>query len=157
MLRLAVVKPAVQLELHNSLRLEAGFCLYGHDIDETTSPVQAGLTWSIGKRRRSEGGFPGFARIKEELTNGPSRRRVGLLLDGRQPAREGAEIATKDGVIIGNVTSGGFSPTLQRPVAMGYVASAHAARDTQLDIVVRGKPLPAVVFPMPFVPHRYKR
>ena len=150
------VKP-IGLGARDSLRLEAGLCLYGHDIDETTSPVEAGLVWSIGKRRRSEGGFPGFARIKEELTNGPSRKRVGLLLDGRQPAREGADIATKDGAMIGKVTSGGFSPTLQRPIAMGYVASAHAAHGTLLDIIVRGKLLPAVVSPMPFVPHRYKR
>ncbi len=150
------VKP-VGLGARDSLRLEAGLCLYGHDIDESTSPVEAALTWSLGKRRRTEGGFPGAARIREELASGPKRKRIGLLLDGRQPAREGADIATKNGAIVGKVTSGGFSPTLQRPIAMGYVATAHAALGTQLDIIVRGKPLPAVVSAMPFVPNRYVR
>ncbi len=150
------VKP-IGLGARDSLRLEAGLCLYGHDIDEATSPVEAGLAWSIGKRRRSDGGFPGFARIHNELTNGAARKRVGLLLDGRQPAREGADIIAKDGNPAGTLTSGGFSPTLQAPIAMGYVAAPYAAHGTQLDIIVRGKPLSATVAPMPFVPHRYKR
>lgn len=152
----ARVKP-IGLGARDSLRLEAGLCLYGHDIDETTSPVEAGLAWSIQKRRREEGGFPGAERIQRELREGPSRKRIGLELEGRQPAREGAEIATRDGAVIGRVTSGGFSPTLQKPIAMGYVQSVHAAVGTQLDILVRGKPLPARVTSMPFVPNRYKR
>lgn len=150
------VKP-IGLGARDSLRLEAGLCLYGHDIDETTSPVEAALHWSMGKRRRSEGGFPGFARIRNELANGPARKRIGLMFDGRQPAREGAEIALKDGTIVGRVTSGGFAPALQKPIAMGYVAAAHAAPGTQLDVFVRGKPLPAMVCAMPFVPNRYVR
>jgi aminomethyltransferase len=150
------VKP-VGLGARDSLRLEAGLCLYGHDIDETSSPVEAGLAWSIGKRRRAEGGFPGFERIARELREGPSRRRVGLLLAGRQPAREGAEIANPDGRIVGQVTSGGFSPTLGRAIAMGFVEAASAAPGQRLDALVRGKPLPAQVAPMPFVPNRYVR
>ncbi|MBM3609255.1 MAG: glycine cleavage system aminomethyltransferase GcvT [Alphaproteobacteria bacterium] len=152
----ARAKP-IGLGARDSLRLEAGLCLYGHDIDETTSPVEAGLAWSIQKRRREEGGFPGAARIQRELKEGPARKRIGLELEGRQPAREGAEIATRDGAIIGRVTSGGFSPTLQKPIAMGYVQSGHAAVGTQVDILVRGKPLPARIVSMPFVPNRYKR
>lgn len=150
------VKP-IGLGARDSLRLEAGLCLYGHDIDTTTSPVEAALTWSIQKRRREEGGFPGAARIQRELTEGVSRVRVGLLPEGRAPAREGAEIATPEGEIVGKVTSGGFGPTLNAPCAMGYVAKAHSAPGTKLDLIVRGKPLPATVAPMPFVPNRYKR
>ncbi|TCR61078.1 glycine cleavage system aminomethyltransferase GcvT [Bosea sp. BK604] len=150
------VKP-IGLGARDSLRLEAGLCLYGHDIDTTTSPVEAALTWSIQKRRREEGGFPGAARIQRELTDGVSRVRVGLLPEGRAPAREGAEIATPEGEIVGKVTSGGFGPTLNAPCAMGYVAKAHSTPGTKLDLIVRGKPLPATVAPMPFVPNRYKR
>jgi aminomethyltransferase len=150
------VRP-VGLGARDSLRLEAGLCLYGHDIDESTSPVEAALNWSIGKRRRAEGGFPGYARIRDELANGPSRKRVGLVLEGRQPAREGAEIATPAGDIVGRVTSGGFAPTLQKPIAMGYVATAYAGVGNRLNIVVRGKPLAATIVAMPFVPNRYKR
>lgn len=152
----ARVKP-IGLGARDSLRLEAGLCLYGHDIDEATSPVEADLMWSIGKRRRTDGGFPGFARIRDEMASGPARKRVGLLLEGRQPAREGASIALKSGEIVGAVTSGGFSPTLQRPIAMGYVPSQHAAPGLQLDVLVRGKPLPAKIVSLPFVPHRYAR
>jgi aminomethyltransferase len=148
------VKP-IGLGARDSLRLEAGLCLYGHDIDETTSPVEAGLQWSIQKRRRAEGGFPGAQRILGELKEGPARRRIGLVLEGRQPAREGAEIATADGVVIGKLTSGGFSPILQRPIAMGYVEPAHAVNGAQLDILVRGKALPAQVTAMPFVATNY--
>lgn len=150
------VKP-IGLGARDSLRLEAGLCLYGHDIDTTTSPVEAALTWSIQKRRREEGGFPGAARIQREFAEGVSRVRVGLLPEGRAPAREGAEIATPEGEVIGKVTSGGFGPTLNAPCAMGYVAKAHSAPGTRLDLIVRGKPLPATVAPMPFVPNRYKR
>ena len=152
----ASVKP-IGLGARDSLRLEAGLCLYGHDIDTTTSPVEAALTWSIQKRRREEGGFPGAARIQNEFAEGVARVRVGLLPEGKAPAREGAEIATPDGEIVGKVTSGGFGPTLNAPCAMGYVAKAHSAPGTQLDLIVRGRPLPAVVAPMPFVPNRYKR
>lgn len=149
------VKP-VGLGARDSLRLEAGLCLYGHDIDETTSPVEAALVWSIGKRRREEGGFPGDVRIRRELTEGPSRKRVGLKPDGRAPAREGAEIHA-DGRQVGLVTSGGFGPTVGGPVAMGYVETAYAAPGTELSLIVRGKPLPARVVTLPFVPARYKR
>ncbi|TVR08736.1 MAG: glycine cleavage system aminomethyltransferase GcvT [Salinarimonadaceae bacterium] len=150
------VRP-IGLGARDSLRLEAGYCLYGHDIDEATSPVEAGLTWSIQKRRRAEGGFPGHARIARELEEGPARLRVGIRPEGRAPAREGAVIATPDGEEIGNVTSGGFGPTIEGPLAMGYVAKAHSAVGTPLHLVVRGKPLPARVVAMPFAPHRYKR
>lgn len=152
----ARVKP-IGLGARDSLRLEAGLCLYGHDIDTTTSPVEAALNWSIQKRRREEGGFPGAARIQREFAEKPARIRVGLLPEGRAPAREGADIATADGTIIGKVTSGGFGPTLNGPCAMGYVAREHAAPGTKLDLIVRGKPLPATIAAMPFVPNRYKR
>lgn len=150
------VKP-IGLGARDSLRLEAGLCLYGHDIDTTTSPIEAGLNWSIQKRRREEGGFPGAARIQRELAEGTARVRVGLKPEGRAPAREGTEIATPAGEVIGVVTSGGFGPTLNGPCAMGYVARAHSAPGTQLNLIVRGKPLPAVIAPMPFVPNGYKR
>jgi aminomethyltransferase len=152
----ASVKP-IGLGARDSLRLEAGLCLYGHDIDTTTSPVEAGLNWSIQKRRREEGGFPGAARIQREFAEKPTRIRVGLLPEGRAPAREGAEIATADGTIGGKVTSGGFGPTLNGPCAMGYVAREHSAPGTKLDLIVRGKLLPATIAAMPFVPNRYKR
>ncbi|AZO78748.1 MULTISPECIES: glycine cleavage system aminomethyltransferase GcvT [unclassified Bosea (in: a-proteobacteria)] len=152
----ARVKP-IGLGARDSLRLEAGLCLYGHDIDTTTSPVEAALNWSIQKRRREEGGFPGAARIQREFAEKPARVRVGLLPEGRAPAREGAEIATADGTIVGKVTSGGFGPTLNGPCAMGYVAREHSAPGTRLDLIVRGKPLPATIAAMPFVPNRYKR
>jgi aminomethyltransferase len=152
----ANVKP-IGLGARDSLRLEAGLCLYGHDIDTTTSPIEAGLGWSIQKRRREEGGFPGAARIQRELTEGVSRIRIGLKPEGRAPAREGTEIATAEGEVVGKVTSGGFGPALNGPCAMGYVAPAHAAPGTELTLIVRGKPLPAVVTPMPFVPNGYKR
>ncbi len=151
------VKP-IGLGARDSLRLEAGLCLYGHDIDTTTSPVEGALLWSIQKRRREEGGFPGAARIQREITEGTSRLRVGLSFEGRAPAREGAEIALPDGgAIIGKVTSGGFGPTLNAPLAMGYVDKAHAALGTRLDVMVRGKPLAATVTKMPFVPNGFKR
>jgi aminomethyltransferase len=147
---------AIGLGARDSLRLEAGLCLYGHDIDTTTSPVEAGLTWSIQKRRRETGGFPGFSRILRELREGPPRLRVGIRPDGRQPAREGTEIFSGDRKI-GIVTSGGFGPTVQAPVAMGYVEAAFAKPDTPLTLLVRGKELPARVSAMPFAPHRYFR
>ena len=110
----------IGLGARDSLRLEAGLCLYGHDIDTTTSPVEAALTWSIQKRRRAEGGFPGAERIQREIAEGPARLRVGIKPEGRAPAREGTEI-TPDGDAIGKVTSGGFGPSVNGPIAMGYV------------------------------------
>jgi len=147
----------IGLGARDSLRLEAGLCLYGHDIDTSTSPIEANLQWSIQKRRRAEGGFPGAARIQRELAEGPPRRRVGIKPEGRAPAREGTEILSTGGEPIGKVTSGGFGPSTSAPVAMGYVTAAHATPGTQLQLVVRGKPLPAEIVTLPFVAHRYFR
>jgi aminomethyltransferase len=116
-----------------------------------------GLTWSIQKRRRQEGGFPGAIRITQEMSDGPIRQRVGILPQGRVPAREGAEIQDARGELVGEVTSGGFAPTLGRPIAMGYVVAEFARIGTPLRLIVRDKAVPAEVVPMPFVPHRYKR
>jgi len=145
------------LGARDSLRLEAGLCLYGHDIDETTSPIEAGLAWSIGTRRRAEGGFPGAARIQRELREGPERKRVGIKPDGRVPAREGTEITSAGGTPVGKVTSGGFGATAGGPIAMGYVAAASAAVGTRLNLMVRGEARPGVVVKLPFVPHRYAK
>jgi aminomethyltransferase len=150
------VKP-IGLGARDSLRLEAGLPLYGHDIDRTTTPVMAGLTFAIGKRRREEGGFPGFARISAEMANGAPQKRVGFDLDGRQPVREGALVLDGEGNEVGRITSGGFSPSLQRPIAMGYVASHLAEAGTSLKLEQRGKLFDARVAPLPFVPHRYHR
>jgi aminomethyltransferase len=147
----------IGLGARDTLRLEAGLCLYGHDIDETTSPVEADLLFSIGKRRREQGGFPGAARIQREIAEGPSRRRVGLRLEGRAPAREGCEIRKQGGTPVGRVTSGSFAPSAGGPVAMGYVELTSANIGTPLHIVIRGAPHPATVVAMPFVPHRYHR
>ena len=149
------VKP-IGLGARDSLRLEAGLPLYGHDLDPAIDPASAGLGFAVPKRRRAEGGFPGATVICRHFTEGPSRKRVGLSVSGRQPAREGAPIFDGDSEV-GVVTSGGFSPTLQAPIAMGYVAAASAAPGRPLQIEVRGKRLDAVVAPMPFVPHRYVR
>ena len=148
---------AIGLGARDSLRLEAGLCLYGHDIDETTTPVEAALTWSIGKRRREEGGFPGADIILDQIRNGAPRKRVGILPDGRAPAREGTEIQAPDGTSIGSITSGGFGPSLGAPLAMGYVTTEHAAAGSAINVVVRGKALPAKTAKMPFVPNGYKR
>ncbi len=156
LLALPGVAPA-GLGARDSLRLEAGLCLYGNDIDETTSPVEAGLTWTIGKRRRMDWDFPGAERVREELANGPKRLRVGLRPEGRQPARGHTPIHLPGGEQVGEVTSGGFGPSLNGPMAMGYVAPAQARDGTALELMVRGKPLPARVAPMPFIPHRYAR
>lgn len=150
------VKP-IGLGARDSLRLEGGLCLYGHDIDTTTSPIEGALEWSIQKRRRLEGGFPGAARVQAELASGPAHRRVGLAFDGRQPAREGAEIATRDGRVVGRVTSGGFGPTVGAPIAMGWVEASLAAPGTELDVLVRGKAIPARVATLPFVPAGFRR
>jgi aminomethyltransferase len=145
------------LGARDSLRLEAGLCLYGHDIDETTTPVEAALTWSIGKRRRAAGGFPGDTVIKQQIADGVARKRVGILPDGKAPAREGTGITDADGAPIGTVTSGGFGPSVEGPIAMGYVDIAHATTDTPVNLVVRGQPRPGRIAPMPFVPNRYYR
>jgi aminomethyltransferase len=155
-----VVTP-IGLGARDSLRLEAGMCLYGHDIDTTTSPVEAGLTWAIPKARRAggarAGGFPGDARILQELLDGPDRLRVGLRPDGRAPMREGTDLFDPDGTPIGRVTSGGFAPSLDAPIAMGYVAAAYAAPGTAIEGEVRGKRLPATVVSLPFRTSTYKR
>lgn len=150
------VKP-VGLGARDSLRLEAGLCLYGNDITETTTPVEADLVWAIQKRRRAEGGFPGAAIIQKQIAEGPKRKRVGILPEGKAPARAHTEIATQSGEIVGEITSGGFGPSVNGPVAMGYVRADHAAIGTQLNLMVRGKALPAKVAAMPFAPHRYHR
>ncbi|GGE91993.1 glycine cleavage system aminomethyltransferase GcvT [Stappia taiwanensis] len=147
----------IGLGARDSLRLEAGLCLYGHDIDETTSPVEGAITFVLQKRRKEAGDFPGADRILSELEAGPKRVRVGLRPEGRAPAREGAEIRDASGTVVGTVTSGGFAPTLGAPIAMGYVDAAHAAPGTALVLVVRGRELPATVADMPFVPQRYYR
>jgi aminomethyltransferase len=145
----------IGLGARDALRLEAGLCLYGQDIDETTDPIEAGLPWSIGKRRREEGGFPGFERIRAAMDNGPSRRRVGLTPQGKTPVRAGAVIFAPDGRAIGRVTSGGFSPTLSRPIAMGYVAREFASAGARLATEVRGNRVELAVAALPFVAHRY--
>ncbi len=147
----------VGLGARDSLRLEAGLCLYGHDIHLATTPVEAALGWSIGKRRRTEGGFKGAETILGQLVRGADRTRVGILPADRAPAREGTEILDEAGEVVGAVTSGGFSPTLERPVAMGYVPAELAVPGTKLGLSVRGRILPAEVTPLPFVPHRYHR
>jgi aminomethyltransferase len=151
----------IGLGARDSLRLEAGLCLYGHDIDTTTSPVEAALTWAIQKSRRAggarEGGFPGAERILRELADCPSRRRVGLRPDGRAPMREGVEIFAPDGLPAGRITSGGFAPSLQAPIAMGYVATPLAVTGTALEGDVRGKRLAVTVSDLPFQPTTYKR
>lgn len=151
-----LVEPA-GLGARDSLRLEAGLCLYGHDIDETTSPVEADLAWTIGKRRRGEGGFAGASRIQRELREGPARVRVGIRPEGRAPAREGTPILDANGGTIGTVTSGGFGPTVDGPVAMGYVAAQATAPGTPVQLLVRGTARPASVAALPFVPHRYHK
>ncbi|EQB09978.1 aminomethyltransferase [Sphingobium quisquiliarum P25] len=149
------VKP-IGLGARDSLRLEAGLPLYGHDLTPAVSAIGADLGFAIQKRRREEGGFIGHARVMKELAEGPGSKRVGLRIDGRLPAREGAQIYAGD-VLVGEVTSGGFAPTVGAPVAMGWVSLPHAALDTALQIEVRGKRIGATVVPMPFVPHRYRR
>jgi glycine cleavage system T protein (aminomethyltransferase) len=146
----------IGLGARDSLRLEAGLCLYGHDIDETTSPVEADLTWAIGKRRKEEKNFPGAARIMNELANGTKRKRVGLRPHDKAPAREGTEI-TVQGRVIGRITSGGFGPSVNAPIAMGYVETNFSDIGAEMMLMVRGVARPARIAPMPFVAHRYKR
>jgi glycine cleavage system T protein (aminomethyltransferase) len=150
------VKP-IGLGARDSLRLEAGLCLYGHDIDDTTTVIEADLAWAIQKRRRGEGGFPGAGVILRELAAGARQKRVGIKPDGRAPARDGTEIIDDAGAVIGRISSGGFGPSVDGPIAMGYVAAASAALGTAVRLVVRGTPRPARIVPLPFVPHRYYR
>ncbi len=147
----------VGLGARDSLRLEAGLCLYGNDIDELTSPVEAGLTWIIGKRRKLNWDFPGGLVMRDQLDNGVPRRRVGIRPDGRTPARAQTTIMAEDGTEAGVITSGGFGPSVNGPVAMGYVRKDLAADGTRLTLLVRGKTIPATVVPLPFTPHRYLR
>jgi aminomethyltransferase len=151
-----LVKP-IGLGARDSLRLEAGLPLYGHDLDRRTTPVMAGLNFAINKRRRADGGFAGALRILAELENGPIEKRVGFEVDGRQPVREGALVLDGEGNEVGRITSGGFSPSLQRPIAMGYVATALSGAGTALKLEQRSKLFDVRVAPMPFVPHRYHR
>ncbi len=144
----------IGLGARDSLRLEAGLCLYGHDLNHQTSPVEAGLSWTIGKRRREEGGFLGFNRIKKELTEKPSRRRVGIRPEGRVIAREGVEIRVA-GQNVGSVTSGGFGPSLDHPIAMGYVDYNASTPGTKIELMVRGQSRPGEIVKLPFHPHRY--
>ncbi len=147
---------SIGLGARDSLRLEAGLPLYGHDLTAEIDPVTAELTFALSKKRREAGGYHGHARISGALSDGAAQKRVGLVLDGRLPAREGSEIFAGDAQV-GTVTSGGFSPTLGHPIAMGYVDAAHAEIDTALEVQVRNKRLPARVAKMPFVQHRYFR
>lgn len=149
------VKP-IGLGARDSLRLEAGLPLYGHDLDPATDPVEGDLSFAISKRRRAEGGFPSADRILKALAGGAARKRVGLSVEGKMPVREGALLfAGAD--VVGEVTSGGFAPTVNAPIAMGYVATAHAAVGTTLEAEVRGKRVAVTVTALPFVPHRYHR
>ena len=150
------VKP-IGLGARDSLRLEAGLPLYGHDLDETVSPVEADLTFAINKNRREQRDFPGAARIVKELAEGPARVRVALRVLEGAPAREGAEIADETCAVIGVITSGGYSPCLKGGVALGFAPPAFAAPGTRLKVIVRGKPQAAEVVKAPFVPHRYVR
>lgn len=153
----------IGLGARDSLRLEAGLCLYGHDMDTATSPVEAGLNWAVQKVRRAQGaragGFPGAARIMNELQTGAVRRRVGLLPEGRAPMREGVQLfaSAEAETAIGVITSGGFGPSLSRPVAMGYLPSDMAVAGTQVFGEIRGKRLPLNVTKMPFIPANFKR
>jgi len=147
----------IGLGARDTLRLEAGLCLYGHDIDESTNPIEAGLAWTIGKRRREEADFPGADGILGELRAGPHRRRVGILPDGRAPARDGTVITDAAANPVGTVTSGGFGPTVGGPVAMGYVAAEAAVAGAALNLVVRDVPRPARIVTLPFVATRYYR
>ena len=152
---------AIGLGARDSLRLEAGLCLYGHDMNDSTTPVEASLLWAISKNRRAEGsragGFPGADIIFAQQQNGVARKRVGLLPQERTPVREGAEIVDAEGTVIGNVCSGGFGPTLGAPLAMGYLDTAFTALDSEVWAIVRGKPVPLKVSKLPFVPQRYYR
>lgn len=151
-----LVEPA-GLGARDSLRLEAGLCLYGHDMDDTIDPITANLMFAIGKRRRTEGGFIGADAVLARLAEGVDDRRVGLRFEGRQPVREGAELVDEHNNVIGRVTSGTFAPTAQASIAMGYVPAALAEIGTAVTAMVRGKPVAGMVSALPFVPHKYVR
>jgi aminomethyltransferase len=151
-----LVRP-IGLGARDSLRLEGGLCLYGHELDETTSPNEAGLLWSIAKRRREEGGFIGAARVQKELAHGVLRKRVGIKPEGRAPARDGTEIQNAEGRKIGVITSGGFGPSVNGPIAMGYVETAFADVGTTVNLIVRGQALAAQIIKLPFIPNNFKR
>jgi aminomethyltransferase len=148
---------AIGLGARDSLRLEAGLCLYGHDIDTGTTSAEADLMWSVPKRRREAADFPGAAIVTKQLAEGMTKQRVGILPQGRAPAREGTQIQNMDGQAIGTITSGGFGPTLGGPLAMGYVPPAYAQAGTEIQLIVRGKAMPAHIAAMPFVPQKYKK
>jgi aminomethyltransferase len=145
------------LGARDSLRLEAGLCLYGNDIDQSTTPIEASLGWAIQKRRKEEGGFPGAAVVQKQLAEGVARKLVGIRPKGRAPARAGVEVQASDGKKIGSITSGCFGPTAEGPVAMGYVDAAHAAPGTPVNLLVRGKVNLAEITTLPFVAQNYKR
>jgi aminomethyltransferase len=147
----------VGLGARDTLRLEAGLCLYGHDIDEKTTPIEADLAWTIGKRRKQVRDFPAAEQIMAELLNGPRRKRIGIRLLEKTPARDGAELVERAGTRLGRVTSGGFGPSMGGAIGMGYVPSGFATDGTELAAIVRGTARAAVVSPLPFVPHRYRR
>jgi aminomethyltransferase len=150
------VKP-IGLGARDSLRLEAGLCLYGHDIDETTTPIEGALGWTIGKRRRGEANFPGAEIIMTQIVSGVSRKRVGILPEGKAPARDHTEITDPSGNVIGEITSGSYGPTVGGPIAMGYVETAYAKIGTEVELMVRGKGRPAKIVSMPFVEKRFHR
>ena len=151
-----LVRP-IGLGARDSLRLEAGLCLYGHELDESTSPNEAGLMWSIAKRRREAGGFIGAERVQRELAQGVSRKRVGIKPEGRAPARDGTEIQNMSSLKIGVITSGGFGPTVNGPIAMGYVEAGFADVGTAVNLIVRGQAMPAQIIKLPFIPNNFKR
>lgn len=150
------VKPA-GLGARDTLRLEAGLCLYGNDIDETTTPVEAGLGWTIGRRRRKEGGFPGAELVLAQLRETPLRRRVGIRFEGRTPVRAGTPLLNREGAPIGMITSGTWSPSLNAPIALSYIASSSNQLGAPVTALVRDRPIPGQVSALPFVPHRYAR
>lgn len=150
------VKP-IGLGARDSLRMEAGLCLYGHELDTTTTPVEADLMWAISKRRRAEGGFIGAPTVQKQLAEGVKRKRVAIRPEGRALARENTDILNQQGEPIGMVTSGGFGPSVGGPIALGYVATEYARPDAEIQLMVRGKVLPAKIVSLPFVPHRYFR
>ncbi len=162
--RLLLTQPEVApigLGARDSLRLEAGLCLYGHDMDTGTTPVEASLGWALSKARRADGarpgGYPGADIIMRQLADGVARKRVGLMVKDRMPVREGAELVDAEGRIVGKVTSGGFGPTVGGPIAMGYVEMQQSKLGTSLQAIVRGKPVPVEVAKTPFTPQRYYR
>ncbi len=150
------VKP-IGLGARDSLRLEAGLCLYGHDIDETTTPIEGGLGWTVPKRRREEANFPGAKIILGQIAEGVTRKRVGILPEGKAPARDHTEIVDASGKKIGEITSGSYGPTVGGPIAMGYVETAFAKVGTDVELMVRGKGRPAKIVAMPFVEKRFHR